>query len=128
MNPGNERKPILKDFANDSLKINISYDGHKAVMDWLGQSDSRNPAAALNPYLDSLLEEMEDVELTINFAELEYMNSSTVPPIIQFLKKLDAQEIQTQVTYKAASKWQSASFKALETFSRILKCLKVKGV
>ena len=128
MTPSNDGKPVLKNFASNGLKINTHIDGHTAIMNWLGQSDSRNPGAELNPYLDSLVEEMEGLELTINFADLEYMNSSTVSPIIQFLKKLNAQEIQTEVTYKAASKWQSASFKALETFSKILNCLKVKGI
>ena len=55
------------------------------------------------------------------------MNSSTVPPIIQFLKKLNTNEVKTLITYNADSKWQAASFKALETFSGILNFITVKG-
>ena len=96
-------------------------------MTWLGQSDSRNPASELNPYLDQLVDELKSCELTIKFNDLEYMNSSTVPPIIQFLKKLNTSEVTTLITYNAASKWQAASFKALETFSGILNHITVKG-
>lgn len=96
-------------------------------MTWLGQSDSRNPAIEINPYLDSLLDELKAFELIIKFDDLEYMNSSTVPPIIQFLKKLNTNEVKTLITYNTEKKWQAASFKALETFSSILNFITVKG-
>jgi len=117
----------LENFASGALKININIEDKKAFMTWLGQSDSRNPASELNPYLDSLVDELKTAELTIKFNDLEYMNSSTVPPIIQFLKKLNTSEIKTLITYNAESKWQAASFKALETFSGILNYITVKG-
>ena len=117
----------MENFTSGALQINISVEDNKAFMTWLGQSDSRNPASELNPYLDSLVDELKPTELTIKFNDLEYMNSSTVPPIIQFLKKLNTNEIKTMITYNATSKWQAASFKALETFSGILNFITVQG-
>lgn len=117
----------MENFTSGGLKIDIRTEGSNAFMIWLGQSDSRNPASELNPYLDNLVDELKSLELTIKFNDLEYMNSSTVPPIIQFLKKLNTSEVKTLITYNATSKWQAASFKALETFSGILNHITVKG-
>ncbi len=117
----------MEKFASGSLNITFETEGDKAFMTWLGQSDSRNPAVELNPYLDNLLENLNVSGLTVRFNDLEYMNSSTVPPIINFLKKLNTREIHTTITYNAASKWQAASFKALETFSKVLHHIHVTG-
>ena len=117
----------MDNFTSGSLTVNISLYGKKAFMTWLGQSDSRNPANELNPYLDGLIDELKTFELTVKFNDLEYMNSSTVPPIIYFLKKLNTNEIKTLITYNMGKKWQTASFKALETFSGMLNFITVKG-
>lgn len=117
----------LENFKHGALSVTIRIEDGKAFMDWLGQSDSRNPAVELNPYLDSLVENLNVPELTIRFNDLEYMNSSTVPPIIQLLKKLNSKEINTTITYNVESKWQAASFKALDSFSKVLNYINVKG-
>ncbi len=122
-----ERNIILENFTNGLLDIKVSISGGKSTMTWLGQSESRNPSSELDPYLDSTIAGLKGLDLTIKFNNLEYMNSSTVPPIIQFLKKLNTESINTEITYDVNSKWQAASFKALETFSGILKFITVKG-
>ncbi len=79
----------MENFDNGSLKIIMNKRGKYVTMSWNGQSDDKNPQEALTPYLDGLLEELEEKQLTIEYNRLEYMNSSTVPPVVQFLKKLD---------------------------------------
>lgn len=117
----------MRNFDNKSLKIILNKQGNSVIMSWIGQSDERNPAALLNPYLDSLIRDFKGKEVTIEYESLEYMNSLTVPSIIQFLKKLDINAIRTVVTYNASSKWQRASFKAIETLSLMMKNIKVRG-
>ncbi len=97
-------------------------------MTWLGQSDERNPSESLTPYLNSLIDDLKGTRLTIEFARLEYMNSSTVPPIVQLLKNLDVNEIQTIITYDGHSHWQRASFKGLSATSLMMKNVTVKSV
>ena len=117
----------MDNLTSGSLEIKISKDSNRMVMTWLGQSDARNPSVDLNPYLDNVVSGLKNSELLVKFDDLEYMNSSTVPPIIQFLKKLNTSEIKTLITYDSKSKWQAASFKALETFSGMLKFITVKA-
>ncbi len=102
------------------MKINIRQTASGVIMSWVGQSKERNPAQILTPYLDSLIDDLKGRHLTIEYSKLEYMNSSTVPPIILFLKKLNANGIKTAVTYNTLSKWQRASFKALETLALMM--------
>lgn len=116
----------MKNFHNKSLKIQLNKSGNKILMTWVGQSDDRNPSATLNPYLNSLIDSLKGNELIIEYSKLEYMNSSTVPPIIQFIKKLNTSGIKTVIQYDAKSKWQCASFKALETLSVMMNCITVK--
>ncbi len=117
----------MENFMGESLEIVLRNEGNKTFMAWKGQSDDRNPSILLDPYLDSLLDDLKGSELNIEFEKLEYMNSSTVQPIVQFLKKLNTNEIKTIVTYDANSKWQSASFKALNTFSKMFPHITVKS-
>ncbi|MCP4111429.1 MAG: hypothetical protein GY749_38855 [Desulfobacteraceae bacterium] len=117
----------MKNFDNGALKIVLRKEGNDIIMSWIGQSDERNPAALLNPYLDSVIRDFQGKGVTIEYETLEYMNSLTVPSIIQFLKKLDINGISTVVTYDAESKWQRASFKAIETLSLMMRNIRVKG-
>jgi len=51
-----------------------------------------------------------------------------VPPIIQLIKDLEANGIKTFITYNKNAKWQTASFKALETIVRTMKHITVSGI
>jgi len=53
------------------------------------------------------------------------MNSSTVPPIIQLIKNLSSKGIATKIFYNKESKWQAASFKALEAISKAMPGIEV---
>ena len=67
-------------------------------------------------------------EVVIEFNGLQYMNSSTVPPIIQLIKLLNENEVETLITYSKEAKWQLASFKALEKLSLLMEHITVKGI
>lgn len=118
----------MKDLTSDSLTITTRKKADGTIMQWFGQSDSKNPSAVLGPYLEGCIAQLRNTRLTIDFSNLRYMNSSTVSPIIQFVKKLDAANIPTVVRYDKDSRWQATSFKALDAFSRMLSNLTVKGV
>ncbi|MBF0120152.1 MAG: hypothetical protein HQK79_15060 [Desulfobacterales bacterium] len=117
----------MENLDTGSLKINLKQNGNKVTMTWEGESDSRNPMIILTPYFDNLLPELNEKELIIDYTQLKYMNSSTVAPIIQFVKKIDNFQINTIILYDGNSKWQTASFKALQTLSAKMKYITVKG-
>ena len=115
------------DLKEGNLEIKVDETGGKNLMKWIGKSDERDPSSLLNPYFNNILDNLAGKELEIKFAELEYMNSSTVPPIIQLIKNLNTKSIKTRITYDKNSKWQAASFKALETIVRTMDNIDVSG-
>jgi len=117
----------MANFKGGSLEIILDKKENSATISWRGKSDDRNPSVSLDPYFDSIIGELKGLELSVDFLKLEYMNSSTVPPIIKFLKDLNANEINSVFIYDASSKWQAASFKAFETFSKMLPHISVQG-
>jgi len=116
----------MTNFKDGNLEIKIQ-EGPTNNMSWVGKSESRDPSAILNPYFEGILDDLKGKELNIEFTNLEYMNSSTVPPIIQLIKNLNSNEIKSVIYYNKDSKWQAASFKALETIVRSMDYVDVIG-
>ncbi len=116
----------MENMNDGTLTIEIKDDAI-ITMSWLGRSENREPATVLNPYLAKIIDGLSGKELAVDFTKLEYMNSSTVPPIIQLLKNLEAKKVVTKIFYDKESKWQAASFKALETISKAMTSIEVMG-
>jgi hypothetical protein len=116
----------MENIKDGTLSIEIK-DGDSVTMSWLGRSESREPAVVLNPYLTGIVDGMSGKELIVDFTKLEYMNSSTVPPIILLIKNLNTKGVVTKIYYDKESKWQAASFKALETISKSMTVIEVVG-
>lgn len=97
------------------------------VVQWVGRSDERDPAEFLNPYLGKLAGQAGKSAVVVDFRRLEYMNSSTIKPIIRFVQALAANAPKVTVHYNAAQKWQAISFDALRTVFLPLKNVAVVG-
>jgi len=114
----------LKD---ENLEIKLE-EGQKNIVTWIGKSEARDPSSVINPYFKNIFGKFKGKDLEIKFEQLKYMNSSTVPPIIQLIKDLEENGIKSTITYDKNSKWQMASFKALETIVRTMQNITVMGV
>jgi hypothetical protein len=117
----------MSNLKDNNLEI-IFEEGSKNAIVWKGKSEARDPSALINPYLNDIFDKLKGKDLEMIFTELQYMNSSTVPPIIQFIKKLEEGKVKAVIKYSKDSKWQIASFKALETIVRTMENIKVVGV
>ncbi len=107
-------------------KLTITAEGKGPfTIKWLGVSQARDPAASINPYIEKLAGELGAGPVEVDFTELEYMNSSTVTPIIAMCQLFDKKGIATTLRYDAGSSWQTATFKALITLSRVMKNITV---
>ncbi len=118
----------MRDLYSGDLHINIEAQDSLVTMKWLGKSRERDPGAMLYPYFNEIVNDIKDKQITIDFSKLEYMNSSTVPPILKLFKLLDTREISTRIIYDNQSGWQCASFKALSTIAESLDNVDVEGV
>ena len=103
-------------------------EGETNTLLWNGKSEARDPASILLPFFNNITEKLKNKKLIIKFEKLEYLNSSTVLPIIDLIKKLESNGVDTMVTYDKESKWQIASFKALDVIVQTMNHIKIQGV
>ncbi|WCL50453.1 hypothetical protein [Leptospira sp. GIMC2001] len=112
----------------ENFEIKISAQGDSVMMQWLGRSESRNPAEYLNPYLENFISNIQGKNLVIDYTKLEFMNSSTVPPIIKLIKSCSTNDIKVTIHFNKIVEWQNASFKPLQTVCMNLKNIKIEGI
>lgn len=113
-------------FKVGALEINVKELGDKMEMDWQGKSDSKEAYGVLTDYFGKVIENIHGLKaMNIKFNKLAYMNSSTVTPIVEFLRQLNDKAVQTTVFYDRNSEWQAMSFKALECIAITMANLEV---
>jgi hypothetical protein len=113
-------------FEQGGLTILVSRAKGSASVTWLGVSDSRNPGAFLNPIVQRLVDELKECTVTVDFTRMEFMNSSTVAPIINLIKRLNANRIDAVVLFKNDD-WQRTHLRCMQTITRVLKHVRVEG-
>lgn len=101
-------------YQTDELTIESSNTADQLVIRWLGRSQERDPSRTLEPVLkavDALLETAQSVEF--DFRALEYMNSSTIRPILRLVEKASDKAATVRVLYDKTKNWQRLSFMAI---------------
>jgi len=111
-------KTAVKEFTEERLRIEIRESPETIEVNWLGKSDQRNPNQFIVPIMQEVLKTASDSKKLIvwNFAALDYMNSSTITPIIKSLEQAKRGTNRVRVVYNRSKKWQDLSFSALRIF------------
>src|SRR5262245_45065820 len=106
-------------FEHAGLRIEVFRSESKATIVWSGVSDGRNPGAQLNGVLQRMVDELEGCKVTVDFRRLQYMNSSTVPPIINLIKRLNARAVHSLILFSEVD-WQRTQLRCMQTIARAL--------
>jgi len=117
-------------FTNQTLSLTVTDEGNAIRIEWLGKSTAREPGAFIGPILVQALRRSsaEHKHLLMDFQRIEYMNSSTITPIIRILDEAKRGGNQVSVLYQKALKWQELSFTALEIFETGDGRITVRGI
>ena len=117
-------------YINNLLKIEVQERSDSIITNWTGKSVDRNPSQFLTPFLVDLLKRGNEVkkQIILDFQKLEYMNSSTITPIIKILKRAKKGKVQLTILYDKLLKWQDLSFSALKIFQTKDKKVEIKGL
>ncbi len=110
----------------DTLTISVVRSAPHATIMWKGTSDSRNPGAVLNPALEQLVQAVANYDITVDFTELEYMNSATVAPLMELIRKLDTNCKSVLVVFLDAG-WQCTHSRCMSAIARTLKNVSVEN-
>lgn len=117
-------------YNNNLLKVEVKEKGDSIVAKWTGKSVDRNPSKFITPLLADILERSNGVtnKIILDFQELDYMNSSTITPIIKILERAKRSRVRLVVKYNKLLKWQDLSFSALKIFQTKDKRVEIRGL
>lgn len=117
-------------FADRNLSLKVEDDGHVIRVDWRGKSTARDPGRFIAPILSKALDHSRKSgrPLVMDFTHIEYMNSSTITPIIRILDEAKRKGLTVTILYKRDLKWQELSFSALEIFQTEDGRIEIRGV
>jgi hypothetical protein len=107
----------IKSYQENLLKIEVKFDESEILIKWLGESKDREPTKFLTPIFDSIYTRNQTKPLVMDFTHFEYMNSSTVTPIVKQLERAKKENRKVTIQYKKGLKWQELSFAALKVFN-----------
>jgi|SRR3954470_6729191 hypothetical protein len=113
-------------FTQDGLVISASRGTARGMVAWTGVSDSQTPAVFLRPVLKDVIDKMKGADVTVDFTKLEYMNSATVSPLIQFVKALDGSCTRILVLFSQAD-WQRTHLQCMRAIATTLKHVTVES-
>jgi len=118
-----------KTFSNEGFQLEVQYQDHAVEVVWTGRSTARDPVAFIGPVLsEALARSVEgDKQLVLDFQALEYMNSSTITPVIRILHEAKRGKHRVLVLYNKAAKWQELSFSALTIFETNDEHIAIRG-
>jgi hypothetical protein len=117
-------------YVSNSLKLEIQENTDSITTYWIGRSIDRNPGQFLNPILVKLINKGNETRkrIVLDFRRLDYMNSSTITPIIKILERAKKGKMNVTIQYSKPLKWQDLSFSALKIFETKDKRVEIKGM
>ena len=117
-------------FEDGLLKLEVMENSDSISVDWKGKSTERNPGSFLTPILLQVLKNSSDPNrnIVLDFRNLQYMNSSTITPIIKILERAKRSKKHLTVIYDKSLKWQELNFSALEVFQTKDRRIQIKGI
>ena len=104
--------------TDKNLTVEVTDGEAEVVLCWKGKSHDREPGRFLMPLLTAALQKCNTPlkRLKLDFTALDYMNSSTVSPLVKFLDVAAKGTCPVVIEYAKDRKWQELSFSALKAF------------
>ena len=108
-----------KILIEDRLTLYLESTKPAYTLYWEGECDFRNPLEVLTQPLNDLLPAVADRKLVLDFRGLTFMNSSSVTPLVAFIKTACTKGIRIHLIYDPRLSWQritASSMRALMPF------------
>jgi hypothetical protein len=117
-------------FEDGLLQIELIENTNSITMVWTGKSTHRKPSEFISPILAETIRRSNASKkrIIMDFRRLEYMNSSTITPVIKILERAKRGATEITLLYNKSLKWQDLSFSALEIFETQDSKVEIKGV
>jgi hypothetical protein len=101
-------------YQAEDLTIESLEQNDQLVLRWLGRSETKDPSRTLQPLMEAVISALQSAQsVEFDFRALEYMNSSTIRPILKLLQTASTRAANVHVRYDAGKTWQRMSFLAI---------------
>jgi len=112
------------------LTLEVEDTAEAVQVRWRGKSTSREPSEFILPILIRALDDsvIGGKRLVIDFRAAEYLNSSSITPIIRVLESVKRGRGSARILYCKDLKWQSLSFTALKVFHTSDQRIDIQGL
>ena len=116
-------------YTQQMLTIEVMEDKDTIDAVWRGKSIDREPGKFITPILTRMVKtsNYNQKRVTLNFRELEYMNSSSITPVIKILERAKRGSTRITVLYNKSLKWQDLIFSALTIFKTKDNRIEIRG-
>ena len=97
----------LPPLSIEGLEIRSVDDGKVLRLAWIGEASMRDPTAAISPYLSRAVEAAQGQrDLVLDFSQLAFMNSSTLLPIVEAVRRMQESHVTGRLLYRKDVSWQ----------------------
>jgi len=108
----------VETYTSHLLTIEVEENHNEINITFKGKSTERDPSVFITPIMTESLHNSKKFskKIMMDFRELEYMNSSTITPIIKIMENANDLNSSVSILYKKTKKWQDLCFSALKIF------------
>jgi hypothetical protein len=92
-----------------------------------GESEGPDAAQKLRGLFDQYFDVVANRGLQLDFRSLDYMNSSTFPPIVEVIRRLHQSGASIKVLYSKDKAWQRTPFSAISAIASVYDNLSVQA-
>lgn len=124
----NREGVIMEPLNYEDLTIEIESLENYVKVSWIGRCRTLNPEQVLDSYLARLTHSVRGKKVVVIFDKLDSMNSSTVPPLLTFIKTLEDDGTEAVFLYDDKEDWQRASFRPLSVIAGKYKHITIKPI
>lgn len=120
----------LETYKSNLLTLEVEESDTAINVKWIGKSADRTPGVFINPILNDALIKSgnSNKELMMDFKDLEFMNSSSIAPIVKILDRAKRGTNKVVILYRRSLNWQELSFSALVVFQTKDERIQIKGI
>lgn len=119
---------VMEPLNYEDLVIEVENFEDYIKVSWIGKCRTLNPEQVLDSYLARLTKSVKGKKVMVMFDKLDSMNSSTVPPLLTFIKTLEDDGTEAVFLYDDKEDWQRASFRPLSVIAGKYRYITIKPI
>lgn len=103
----------LESIKHGEFNISVKEIDNSVSVFFSGICEAQKPQDIIVPFFNTLVQELDQKSVNIDFTRLEYISSAAVSPLISVFKMLDSCNVATEIVYNKKLSWQKVTFTSI---------------